>query len=396
MLSERARAISASATVELSARVAEFRRKGVDVISLNIGEPDFGVPDAAKRAAVDAVKNDFSKYTAVDGILELREAICAKLRGDNHVEYGAGEICVSVGAKQAVMNSLLAVCSKGDEVILPVPCWASYMEMICLADATPVFVKTDDAQGYALDLDAIRRAITDRTKAIIINTPNNPSGAVYSEASLRGLAEIAVEHDLYVIADEIYEKLVYDGERHFSIASISKDVRDKCILINGFSKAYAMPGWRVGYSAGPKDVIKASKAIQSHMTSATCSISQKAALAALIGPQEELCEMVAEYDRRRQYMMKRMRTLGGMRCEMPKGTFYLLPDSSAYVGKAWGEKVIESSMDLANYLLEKGHIAVVPGEAFHIASKLRVSYSNSMENLVAGMDRMEEALNALR
>lgn len=395
MLSERMSRITGSPTSALIARVAALRREGKNIISLNVGEPDYGTPAGIKVAGIKAIADDFTKYTSGKGILDLRVAIANKLLTDNGVSYTADEIAVTVGAKQAVATCLMALCGHGDEVLLPVPCWVSYAEMIKLADATPVFVSTCEADSFALDLNAIETAITPKTKAIIICTPNNPTGAVYSENSLRELAELACRHDFYIIADEVYEKIIYDDVRHFSIASISENVRRRTITINGVSKAYAMTGWRIGYAAGCSELINAIGAIQSQTTSSACSISQKAAIAAFTGSQHDVQEMVASFKQRRDYMIKRIDAIPGFHCATPRGAFYLLPDVSTYIGKKYADCVIENSGDLAGYLLEKALVATVPGEAFYASNKLRISYSNSMENLQKALDRVEDALAQL-
>lgn len=394
MLAKRMKKFSGSPTSALIARIAELKRAGRDIISLNVGEPDFGTPDYVKVAGIKAIVDNFTKYTPGSGILDLRDAISRKLKADNNVEYGVNEICASVGAKQAVINSLLAICDGVDEVLIPIPCWVSYSEMVKLAEAKPVFVPTLE-KGFGLDIAAIEKAITPRTKAIIICTPNNPTGAVYSEASLRALAELACEHDFYIISDEIYEKLIYDGERHFSIASISREVWGRCITINGFSKAYAMTGWRLGYAAADSEVIEAIKAIQSQTTSAASAISQKAAVAALTGPQNELDRMVEEFDKRRKYVHTRLNSLKGVTCDIPKGAFYLMPDVSHYFGKSFEGKQIKNTMDFAEYILEQSDVALVPGEAFLAPGKVRISYSNSMGNLKEALDRIEKSLAML-
>ncbi|MBP2634635.1 MAG: aminotransferase class [Firmicutes bacterium] len=395
MISKRAREVEISPTVALTGKIAELRRQGKDIISFNIGEPDFPTPDYVKKAAFDAINKNFTKYPPASGFLDLKEAVANKLRIDNGLSYDPKQICVSNGAKQAVLNALYALCGEEDEVIIPVPCWVSYTEMVKLTGATSVLVKVDEKNGFVLDLAAIKSAITPRTKAIIINTPNNPSGAVYSEDSLRQLAAMAVEHDFYIISDEIYEKLTFDGEKHFCIASISPEVQERCVIINGVSKAYAMPGWRIGYSAAAKPIAKAIEAFQSQMTSGACSISQKAALAAITGPQDDLNKMRDEYDKRRHFMQKRLSEIDGFVCGPVKGAFYLLPDISGLLGRTYAGRTIASSMDLASFLLEKANIAVVPGEAFNAKDKLRFSYANSMDNLAEGLNRIEAAIALL-
>lgn len=396
MLAERMKHFSGSPTSALIAKVAELRAQGQNIISLNVGEPDFGTPDNIKCGAIKAIVDNFTKYTAGNGIIELRKLIAKKLKEDNNLEYTTDEICATVGAKQAIFNSVMAIVGPGDEVILPIPCWVSYTEMIKFAGAKPVFVPVSEENGYDLDVDAIAKAITPNTRGIIICTPNNPSGAVYSEATLRKLAALAVEHDFYIIADEIYEKLIYDGEKHFSIGSISKEVWEHTITVNGFSKAYAMTGWRLGYVASTKEVIDGIKKIQSQTTSATSAISQKAGVAALAGPQHDLQVMVAEFDKRRKYMLQRLAEMPGVTCTTPKGAFYLLPDFSCYFGKKYKGTEIKNAVDFANTLLAAKLVALVPGEAFNIPGKVRMSYSNSLENLGAAMDRIQKFVSELQ
>lgn len=393
-LAERMSKFSESATSALITKVAELRRQGKDIISLNIGEPDFGTPDYIKVAGIKAIADNFTKYTPGNGILELRQEIVKKLKEDNGIDYTVNEVTTAVGAKQAIASSIMVIAGPGDEVLVPIPCWVSYTEMIRLAGAAPVLVpvRTDN---YELDLDAIEKAITPRTKAIVICTPNNPTGAVYSEESLRRLAALAVEHDFFIVADEIYEKLVYDGAKHFSVASISKEVRDRTITVNGFSKAYAMTGWRIGYAASRADVIKGIMAVQSQTTSATSAISQKAAVAALRGPQHDLQVMVEEFKKRKDYVVSRLNAIPGITCPDVKGAFYVYPDVQFYLGKSFGGKKIETAIDLCQYLLDEALVSTVPGEAYNVPDKIRISYSNSMENLEKALDRVEKALGCL-
>lgn len=393
-LAERMNHFSGSPTSALIATVAELKRQGKNIISLNVGEPDFGTPDYIKVAGIKAIAENFTKYTPGNGILELRQEIVKKLKEDNGVEYALNEVTTAVGAKQAIASSLMVIAGPGDEVLLPIPCWVSYTEMIRLAGAEPVFVPVR-SDNYELDMDAIEKAITPKTKAIVICTPNNPTGAVYSEKDLRRLAELAVEHDFFIVADEIYEKLVYDGAKHFSVASISREVRDRTITVNGFSKAYAMTGWRIGYAAARPDVIKGIMAVQSQTTSATSAISQKAAAAALQGPQYDLHDMVAEFKKRKDYVVGRLNAIPGITCPNVKGAFYVYPDVGPYLGKHVGERKIETAVDLCQYLLDEALISTVPGEAYNVPGKIRISYSNSMENLKEALDRMEKALSAL-
>lgn len=394
-LAERMNKFSGSPTSALIAKVAELKRQGKDVISLNVGEPDFGTPDYIKVAGIKAIADNFTKYTPGNGILELREEIVKKLKNDNGIEYGLNEVTTAVGAKQAIASTMMVIAGPGDEVLLPIPCWVSYTEMIRLAGAKPVFVPVNE-KDYSLDLGAIEAAITERTKAIIICTPNNPTGAVYSEESLRRLAELALKHDFFIVADEIYEKLVYDGAKHFSVASISKEVRDHVVTVNGFSKAYAMTGWRIGYAAARHDIIKGVMAVQSQTTSAACAISQKAAAAALRGPQHDMEVMVAEFKRRKDYVVNRLNSIEGVVCPDVHGAFYVYPDVRRCLGKSFGDRKIGTAVDLCQYLLDEALISTVPGEAYNVPGKIRISYSNSMENLEKALDRFEKAFGELK
>ena len=385
---------SLSPTAAMLAKVTELRQQGKDIISLNIGEPDFDTPAFIRKAAAEAMDTGFTRYTTESGVPELRRAIAKKLKEENGIDYALNEITTTVGAKQALFAALMVIAQPGDEVLLPIPCWVSYTEMVKLSGATPVFVpvRQDD---YALDLEAIEKAITPRTKAIVICSPNNPTGAVYSEESLRHLARLAEEHDFFIISDEIYEKLIYDDSKHFSIASISPQIRERTITINGFSKAYAMTGWRIGYAAARSDIIQGIIAIQSQTTSCTNAIAQKAALAALEGPQDDVSAMVSAFKERRDYVHARLNGMEGILCPKPQGAFYCYPNIQSFLGKSFGGARIESAVDLCQYLLEEALVSTVPGEAFHLPGRLRISYSNSMENLKTAMDRMEQALNQL-
>lgn len=396
MLTKRIQNISPSMTLELTGKVADLKRQGIDVIAYNLGEPDFGTPENicnAAKAAIDAQK---TKYTAVSGIAELREAICEKLQKDNHVTYTPNQICVGTGAKQPLVDAVLALCEEGDEVIVPTPCWVSYLEMVKLSGADPVLVRNREEDGFALNIEGIKKAITPKTKAIMINTPNNPTGAVYTEKDLRALAALACEHDFYIISDEVYEKLIYESKAHFCVASVSDEAKERCVIINGFSKAYSMTGWRIGYAAGNAALIKGMSSLQGHTTSNTCSIAQYAALEALRGPQESLEIMRKEFDKRRRFLVNRLNQMEGITCVNADGAFYLMPNVTAFYGRSYNGKVIADSFSLADFLLEEARIAVVPGGAFEAPDNLRISYSNSMESLITGMDRMEEALKKLK
>jgi len=383
-----------SATIELEGTIAELEAAGVHIIGLNAGEPDFKTPDNIVRACEKAIEGGKTKYISVTGIRPLREAICRKLKKDNNVDYSPAEIVVSTGAKQALYNAILAICSPGDEVIIPTPCWVSYVEMAKLAEAVPVLVDTD--RNFQLDIASIRKAITPKTKAIIINTPNNPTGAVYTEEALHALGRLAVEYSFYVISDEVYEKLIYDGRKHICIASFSEDIKANSIIINGFSKAYAMTGWRIGYSAAPPDVSKGIASLQGHTTSNSTTFVQWAALEALEGPSETIEFMRQKFDERRIYLLERLQSMRGITCSKADGAFYLLPDVSSYFGKHNGDKRIDNSIDFCNYMLEEAQLAIVPGAAFEAPKTVRIAYSNSIENIKEGMDKMEKALVKLK
>jgi len=392
MLSERVLSMVPSVTVELTAKVIELKKRGVDVIGLNVGEPDFNTPDNICHAAIDAIRNGFSKYTPVSGIAELRNEICQKFKKDNQLDYKPEEVVVSTGAKQAIANAILALCNPGDEVILPIPCWMTYPELIKLAGSKPVYVETDEQEGFQLNLENIKNVITKKTKAIILNTPNNPTGAVFSRQVLEGLAQLAIAHNIYVIADEVYEKLIFDGAEHVSIAALSPEIKELTITVNGFSKAYAMTGWRLGYAAGPEKIIKGMSSLQGHLTHCPNSITQKAAVEALAGPQDAIEMMREKFDERRKYLVARLKNMPGITCTNALGAFYLMPNVSSYYGKTFKGAVIKDSVDFSKFLLEEAHIAVVPGLAFEAPDLIRISYSASMENLQTAMDRMEKVL----
>lgn len=395
MKSERILRMIPSATVEINKAVSRLKAEGKDIIGLNVGEPDFDTPNFIIEAGVKAMKNGETRYTEVDGIMPLREAIAKKLKNDNNVSYSPNEIIVSVGAKQALNNAILSVCNPGDEVILPKPCWVSYVEIIKLADAVPVLVDTDP-NTFQLDMGAIEKAISPKTRAVMINTPNNPTGAVYDEKSLRHLGELAVKNNFYIISDEVYEKLVYDGEKHVCVASLSPQIWEHTITINGFSKAYAMTGWRVGYSASPADVAASIRSLQGHTTSNITTFVQWAALAALNEQSNFIGDMCKAFSERRTYVVKRLRAMNGVKCADAKGAFYLMPDVSSYFGKTTpGGAKIANSVDFCKYLLEESLVSIVPGISFEAPNNVRISYSNSMEELQKSMDRIEAALAKL-
>ncbi len=392
-LARRLQSFGASATGVVHNKVNELTAAGQTILSLNVGEPDFDTPETAKAAGIEAIRSGFTKYTSTNGDAALREAIAAKLAKENHIRYSAGEICVSTGAKQAFFGAVMALCGEGDEVLIPVPSWVSYTAMVTLSGAVPVPVPS--RPDHSLDLQKLEAAVTPRTRAVIICSPNNPSGAVYSEESLRALAELAVRHDFFLISDEIYEKLIYDGCRHFSIASVSDEVRERTVTVNGFSKAYAMTGWRLGYAAARKDIIKAMIKLQGQMTSCPSSVSQRAALGALLGPQAETEAMVRVFRDRRDLVCERLRKIPHVRFTDPHGAFYVLTDISWYLGRSAGGRTVRTSLDMAEFLLDTAHVAVVPGSAFGAEGTIRIAYANSSDVLSAALDAMDAALRTL-
>ena len=369
--------------------------RGVSVIDLAVGEPDLHTPQFIKEAAEAAIEDNFTKYSPVSGFGSLKEAVVHKLQVENGLTYSPSEIVISSGAKQSICNAIQALVDTGDEVIIPAPYWVSYPQMVKLAGGVPVFVDAPIEQGFRITPAQLRAAITPKTRLIIICSPCNPSGAVYSAAELEALAEVVKEHDdLLVLSDEIYEHINYIGS-HASIAAVP-GMRERTLVVNGVSKAYAMTGWRIGFLAAPKWIISACDILQGQYTSGPCSISQKAAEAAWMGPQECVEQMRLSFLRRRNLLVKLMREIPGLEVNEPQGAFYLLPKCSGYYGTKAGDRVIENSTDLAMYLLEEGHVATVPGSAFGAPDCLRLSYATSDENIMEAVDRIKCALAALK
>lgn len=396
MLSERAKKIKPSPTLAMDAKAKAMKAAGVDVVNFGVGEPDFDTPDNIKEAAIKAIRDGFTKYTPVGGIDPLKDAIIEKFKKDNGLEYTRDEIIVSCGAKHSLYNIAQALYGHGDEIIIPSPYWVSYPDQVILNDAVPVFVKTYEKDKFMLKPDVLESYITKKTKAVILNSPSNPTGLTYDKKALEGIASIALKHNLYVVSDEIYEKLTYGGFTHISIASLDNEIKARTLVVNGLSKAYAMTGWRIGYTAGPKDIIKAMTNIQSQSTSNPTSIAQKAAVEALTGPQDFIKTMLAEFDRRRKFLVSGLNSIPGISCLTPTGAFYTFPNTSKLYGGHIGEKKIDSSSDLALYLLEKASVALVPGDAFGDNNYIRLSYATSMENIKKGIERIKEAVNKLR
>lgn len=395
-LSKKAKGINPSITLGITAKAKELKEQGVDIVSFGAGEPDFNTPKNIILAAVKAMEEGKTKYTATSGIIELRKAICNKFSKDNNLSYNPSQIVVSTGAKQSLANSFMAILNSGDEVIIPTPYWVSYPELVQLADGKPVIIETKEENNYKYTLEELENAVTDKTKAILINSPNNPTGTIYSREELVELALFAKKYDLIIISDEIYEKLVYDNEKHVSIASLSEDAYKRTIVINGFSKSYAMTGWRIGYSASSDEIAKLMVSIQSHMTSNVNSITQYAAIEALNGPQDDIKKMIVEFEKRKNFMVEKLATIENLSIIEPKGAFYVMIDVSRYYGKAINENKITNSLEFSAELLEEENVAVIPGIAFGVDNYIRLSYATSMELIEKGLDRIEAFLGKLK
>ncbi len=393
-LSARTRSIGASPTLALNAKTKQLIREGVDVISFGVGEPDFDTPGHIKQAAIQSINDGFTKYTPSSGIIELKQAICAKFKKDNNLEYQPTQILVSSGAKHSIYNAVQVLCDEGGEVIIPAPYWVSYPEMVKLAGGKPVILQSSIEAGFKITQEQLEESITPKTCLLILNTPSNPSGAVYTKEELAKIAQVCVKHNIAVISDEIYEKLIYEGE-HVAFASVSPEAKAITVTVNGVSKAYSMTGWRIGYAAGPENVINAMSNLQSHSTSNAASISQKAALAGLTGPQEPLGAMRVEFQKRRDYMVKRLNEMPGFKCLTPSGAFYVYPDISELIGKTLAGKKVTDDSVLADILLDDARIGVVPGKAFGTQGNIRLSYATSMEKIKEGLERLAEVLRTL-
>jgi len=396
IVSKRAHRILPSPTLALSAQAKKMKSEGLDVISFAAGEPDHDTPQSIKNAAVLAIENGQTRYTPARGTLALREIICKKFKRDNNLEYKPSQIVVSNGAKHSLSNLFLAILNDGDEVIIPAPYWVSYPQMVALAGGEPVFVTTEEANGFKLTPQALQKAITPKTKALLINSPNNPTGAVYSEEELRQLAQVAIDHELLLVSDEIYEPLVFSGPKHFSVAQVSEKVKERTVVINGVSKTYAMTGWRIGYLAASHEIAEAISNIQSQMTSNPCSISQAAALEAIGGLQDTVEQTVRVFDERRQYICKRLREMPQVELAEPQGAFYAFPSIKHYLGRYYRNEKIKNTLELSRLLLENALIAAVAGEAFGNDECLRFSYATSMDKIEEGMDRLAAFLSEVK
>ena len=382
--------IQPSVTLAIDSRAKQLRAMGLDVIGFGAGEPDFDTPKYIKDAAKDALDAGLTKYTPVAGTLELKTEIQAKLLRDNKLEYELTDIVVSTGAKQCLFNALSAILDPGDEVLIPAPCWVSYPEMVSMAGGVPVLVNGKEEDNFVVPAEELEKHITPKTKALIINSPNNPTGCVIGAELLGQYARLAVEHAFYVLSDEIYEKLIYDGGRHVSIASLGEDIKAQTIVINGVSKSYALTGWRIGYAAGPKNVIKAMTSFQSHTTSNANSIAQHAAAVALTNGEKFMHESFMEFTARRNLMYDMLSSIKGLKCNLPAGAFYMMLNISALIGKSVNGKVITGSDDFAGALLESKMVAVVPARAFGDDRFVRLSYATTREKIIVGVGRIAE------
>jgi len=394
-LSERLNRLSPSATMAMSQKSNELKAQGVDVINLSVGEPDFNTPEHIKEAAKQAIDDNFSRYSPVPGYPALRNAIVTKLKNENGLDYTAAQISCANGAKQSVCNVMMALLDEGDEVIVPAPYWVSYPEMVKMADGTPVIIHAGIDQDFKITPVQLEAAITPKTKALILCSPSNPTGSVYSKEELAGLAKVLAKHpQVFVVSDEIYEHINYIGH-HESIAQFD-EIRDRVVIVNGVSKAYAMTGWRIGFIAGPEWIVKGINKLQGQYTSGPCSVSQKAAEAAYTGTQAPVEEMRQAFERRRNLIVELAKQIPGFEVNTPQGAFYLFPKCDAFYGKSVGNHIIKDSDDLAMYLLEKGHVACVGGSSFGAPECIRMSYATSDENIVEAMRRIKEALAELK
>lgn len=381
ILAERVMGIEESATLAITSRAKRLAKDGVEVVSFAAGEPDFDTPDYVKDAAVKAIKEGFTKYTPSSGMPELKDAICRKLISDNALEYSPSQIVVSNGAKHSLFNIFQAVCAKGDEVLIPAPFWLSYPPMVHFSGATSVIVPTYKERNFKLTPEALKSKITKNTKCLILNSPSNPTGCIYKKEDLEVIAKIAVAHDILVVSDEIYEKLVYDGLRHVSIASLGKEIFARTVVVNGLSKSHSMTGWRIGYAAGPSEVMAAISNIQSHAASNPCSISQRAALAALTGDDSFVRTMRDEFEKRRDFMLLRLNSMKGLSAVKPEGAFYIMCGISSFG---------MGSIEFANRLLDEAAVALIPGQPFGADDFVRLSFATSLEKIKRGMDKIEK------
>jgi len=390
--SKRVQLIKPSPTLAIDAKAKALKQQGVDVINFGAGEPDFDTPINIKEAAIKAINSGFTKYCPVAGTPELKNAIIGKLKRDNGLEYSPEEIIVSNGAKHSIYNIFQSIINDGDEVIVPAPFWVSYTDMIILAGGKPVIIQTSDKADFKITPENLEKALTPQTKAIIINSPSNPTGATYNAQELKAIAEVCVKNKILIISDDIYEKLIYDNFKFTSIIEVCPETKEFTIVVNGVSKAYSMTGWRIGYAAGPKNVISAMAKIQSQSTSNASSISIKASVEALNGTQKYVESMRQEFEKRRNYTVESLNNIKGIACRKPEGAFYVFPNIKSLLGKTFNGKIINTDIEFADYLLDVAKIAVVPGSAFGAEGYVRLSYATSIENIRNGIDRLKKAL----
>lgn len=396
-LSKRAMSIKASTTMAISSKAAELKAAGLDVVSFGAGEPDFNTPAHIGQAGIDAIHNGQTRYTPAAGLPELRKAVCDKLKKDNGLEYEPAQVIISNGAKHSLINTFMAILNEGDEVIIPAPFWLSYSEMVRIAGGVPVIIHTKKENKFMMTKEELENAYTEKTKAVVLTSPSNPTGQVMGRADLVMIAAFAISHDILVISDEIYEKLIYDeGKHHISIASLSKEIYDRTIVINGVSKSYAMTGWRIGYAAAPLPIAKLMASLQSHMASNPNTIAQMATITALNGPQDCVAEMCVEFKKRRDYIFEREEAIPLLSALKPEGAFYLFVDVSGTYGKSYEGQEIKTAADFASILLDQKYVAVVPCADFGMPDYIRLSYATSMELIKKGMDRIEEMVKELK
>ena len=395
-LSRKAQAVKPSSTLAITAKAKELKAQGLDVIGFGAGEPDFNTPDNICNAAIKAIKDGFTKYTPASGIVELKQAVCDKFKKFNGLDYKPSQIVISNGGKHSLTNVFEAILNPGDEVIIPAPYWLSYPEIIKLSDGVPVFVRGEKENGYKVTAEQLQAATTEKTKALVLNTPNNPTGMIYSEEELRAIADYAVKNDIYVVSDEMYEYLVYNGNKHISIASFNEEIYKRTITVSGLAKSYAMTGWRIGYTGSSEEIAKLMGSVQSHQTSNPNSIAQKAALEALTGDQSTVQMMLGEFDKRRKFMYEKMSALPYVSTEEPLGAFYVFADVSEALKKEYKGKKVETAAEFARILIEDYNVAVVPCADFGFPDHIRLSYAISVEQIDKGLTRIEKFLNDLQ
>ena len=392
-LSERSQKVNASMTLALSAKAGQMKADGHDVVSFGAGEPDFNTPEHIAEAGKEAIDKGFTKYTAAAGTKDLKEAVQNKFKKDNGLDYDLDQIIISNGAKHSLFNTFQTILNPGDEVIISRPYWVSYPETVKLGGGVPVFVDAEEENDFKMKIEDLKKAVTDKTKALILNSPNNPTGCVYSREELKEIADLAVKEDFFVVSDEIYEELIYGDAEHVSIASFGEEIKERTIVINGMSKAYAMTGWRIGFAAGPKEIVDIMSNIQSHATSNPNSIAQYESTVGLNESKKVTKEMVKAFKERRNYMVKTINDMAKVSCKKPEGAFYVMMNIENLIGKKYEGKEIDGSMTFADILLEESKVAVIPGKAFGNDKFVRLSYATSLEDIKRGLERVKEFVN---